>query len=229
MGSMQQRDLSMLITIAGILSPDRLAELRETLPRMQFEDGKSTAGWHSAVVKSNEQAAASATLDLLRDELSKALTANPVFAAAVRPKAMTRLLISKTSNGGHYGTHVDSPMMGGVRTDVSFTLFLSDPADYDGGELIIESAAGEDGYKLPAGSVVVYPSTTLHRVAPVTRGERFVAAGWAQSYIREAAKRELLFDLDTAKRRLFDAHGKTEEFDLVAKSAANLMRMWAEA
>jgi len=94
--------------------------------------------------------------------------------------------------------------MDGVRTDVSFTLFLADPESYDGGELVIETAAGEDDLKLPAGSMVAYPSTALHRVAPVTRGERLVAVGWAQSYVRDAARREILFDLETAKRRLDD-------------------------
>jgi PKHD-type hydroxylase len=164
----------------------------------------------------------------LRESLTSALRANPVFEFALRPKALTPLLISKTADGGHYGTRVDSAIMGGLRTDVSFTLFLSAPESYEGGELVIETAAGSDGYKLPAGAVLVYPSTALHRVAPVTRGERYVAVGWAQSLVRDAAKRELLFDLETANRRLFDATGKTPEFDLYAKTAANLLRMWAE-
>ncbi len=218
----------MLMTIGHILDQTALTELAQTLPRMRYEDGRATAGWHAARVKKNEQARPSMTLDLLQEQLQNALLANPVFAAAVRPKALTPLLISKTGAGGHYGSHVDSPIMGGLRTDVSFTLFLNDPEDYDGGELIIESAAGEEGYKLEAGSVVVYPSTTLHRVGEVTRGERYVAAGWAQSLIRDDGKRELLFDLDHAQRRLFDQHGKTAEFDLLAKCSANLMRRWVE-
>jgi PKHD-type hydroxylase len=225
---MQQNGPIMLMTIGQILDQAALAELAQTLPCMHYENGRATAGWHAVKVKNNEQARASTTLDLLQGQIKKALLANPVFTAAVRPKALTSLLISKTSVGGQYGSHVDSPIMGGLRTDVSFTLFLNNPDDYDGGELIIESAAGDDGYKLPAGSVVVYPSTTLHRVAEVTRGERYVAAGWAQSYIRDASKRELLFDLDTAQRRLFDQHGKTAEFDLLAKCSANLTRRWAE-
>jgi PKHD-type hydroxylase len=118
--------------------------------------------------------------------------------------------------------------MHGIRTDVSFTLFLADPDSYDGGELVIESAAGEEEIKLPAGHLVAYASTSLHRVAPVTRGERLVAVGWAQSYLRDAAQREMLFDLETAKRGLFAVSGKSPEFDLVAKTSANLFRMWAE-
>jgi PKHD-type hydroxylase len=218
----------MLITIGEILSPTDLAELAENLPNLRYEDGRATAGWHAARVKQNEQARPSATLDLWREKLAQSLRANPVFDLAVRPKAMTPLVISKTADGGHYGTHVDSAIMGGLRSDVSFTLFLSDPADYDGGELILESASGTDSYKLAAGSAVAYPSTALHRVAPVTRGSRYVAVGWAQSFVRDAAQRELLFDLDTAVRRLFDRHGKTPEFDLLTKSATNLLRRWAE-
>ena len=118
--------------------------------------------------------------------------------------------------------------MHGLRTDVSFTLFLADPETYDGGELVIESVSGEDEIKLPAGHLVAYDSTSLHRVAPVTRGERMVAVGWAQSHVRDSAKRELLFDLETAKRSLFAQSGKTPEFDLLAKTSANLFRMWAE-
>ena len=218
----------MLITIGNLVSADALDELAETLPRLRYEDGRATAGWHAVRVKKNEQARGSVSLDLIRDQLSAALLAHPVFAAAVRPKALTPLLISKTSGGGLYGTHVDAAFMGGLRADVSFTVFLSAPESYDGGELVIDSTAGEDGYKLEAGSVVVYPSTALHRVAPVTRGERYAAVGWAQSLIRDAGQRELLFDLETAQARLFNQHGKTPEFDLLAKCSANLLRRWAD-
>jgi PKHD-type hydroxylase len=107
-------------------------------------------------------------------------------------------------------------------------LFLSDPKNYRGGELVIESAAGEEEVKLAAGSLVAYPSTSLHRVNAVSRGVRLAAVGWARSFIREAARRELLFDLDTARRTMFARAGKSQEFDLVSKSLANLMRMWAE-
>jgi PKHD-type hydroxylase len=111
---------------------------------------------------------------------------------------------------------------------VSFTLFLSDPDTYEGGALVIETSGGEDDIKLPAGSLVGYPSTTLHRVAEVTKGARLAAVGWARSFIRDPAQRELLFDLDTARTRLFEKGGKTAEFDLISKASANLLRMWAE-
>ena len=118
--------------------------------------------------------------------------------------------------------------MGGMRSDISFTLFLSDPESYDGGELVTESHADEQPFKLPAGSLVLYPSTTLHRVEPVTRGSRLAAVGWIRSLVRDPARRELLFDLDTARKALFDRDCKSPEFDLLSKCGANLLRMWAE-
>jgi PKHD-type hydroxylase len=118
--------------------------------------------------------------------------------------------------------------MNGMRTDISYTLFLSDPKTYSGGELVLENTSGDESFKLPAGAMIVYPTTALHHVAKVTRGERLVCVGWARSYVRDAAKREILFDLDTARRRIFAAQGASGDYNLVAKSAANLMRMWAE-
>jgi PKHD-type hydroxylase len=127
-----------------------------------------------------------------------------------------------------YGSHVDDALMGGMRTDISFTLFLSDPTSYDGGELIIDSASGEETFKLEAGALVAYPATSLHRVGAVTRGTRLAAIGWARSFVRDPAQRELLFDLDTVRRQLFAREGKSAAFDLISKSFANLLRMWAE-
>src|SRR5215218_9637888 len=218
----------MLMTIADVLTSDELEEVRSMLASMRFEDGRATAGWSARLVKDNEQAREGAALSLLREKVTKAIMANEVFNLAARPKALTPLLFSRYTEGKHYGSHVDNPLMNGVRTDVSFTLFLADPETYDGGELVIESVSGEEEIKLPAGHLVAYDSTSLHRVAPVTRGERLVAVGWAQSYVRDSAKRELLFDLETAKRNLFAQSGKTPEFDLLAKSSANLFRMWAD-
>jgi PKHD-type hydroxylase len=218
----------MQIVIADVLAPEILGEVRDTLPEMRFEDGSRTAGWSARLVKDNEQARESATLRLLRERVGAAIRGHDLFALAVRPKALTPLLFSRYGPGQAYGAHVDNPLIDGLRTDVSFTLFLSEPEAYGGGELVIESAAGEDELKLPAGHMVVYPSTALHRVAPVTRGERLVAVGWAQSMIRDASRRELLFDLESARRGLFEQVGKTREFDLLSKCAANLTRLWAE-
>jgi PKHD-type hydroxylase len=218
----------LLITIADVLGAEEVEEIRTTLAGMRFEDGRHTAGWSARLVKDNEQARAGASLRLLQERISRAIQSHEVFELAIRPRALTPLLFSRYGVGQQYGSHVDNPLMDGLRTDVSFTLFLAAPESYDGGELVIETAAGEDEVKLPAGCLVAYPSTTLHRVAPITRGERLVAVGWAQSYVRDPGRREILFDLESAKRRVFETHGKTPEFDLVAKSAANLLRMWAE-
>ena len=197
----------MLITIADVLPRGDLDEIRAMLGAMRFEDGRATAGWSARLVKDNEQAREGAALGLLRERVENAILANEVFSLAARPKALTPLIFSRYQEGRHYGSHVDNPLMNGIRTDVSFTLFLADPESYDGGELVIESMAGEEEVKLEAGSLVAYDSTTLHRVAPVTRGERLVAVGWAQSYVRDSARRELLFDLETARRNLFAQTG----------------------
>lgn len=218
----------MQISIADVLSADDLALVRETLARARFVDGRETAGYAARQVKNNRQAANDRSLETLRELVAHRIVDNDLFRTAVRPKALTPLMFSRYEPGMEYGSHVDDAVMQGLRTDVSFTLFLGDPDDYDGGELVIESTAGEDAVKLPAGAMVAYPSTTLHRVNPVTRGARLAAVGWARSLIRDQARRELLFDLDTARRRLFAREGKSPDFDLLAKSTANLLRMWVE-
>jgi PKHD-type hydroxylase len=219
----------MQIVIADILKPDDLETIHAALSKTRFIDGRETAGFAARVVKDNRQAdARDSTLDPVRSLVAARIMENELFRIAVRPKALSPLLFSRTDTGMQYGVHVDDALMGGLRTDVSFTLFLDTPESYDGGELVIESAAGDDAIKLAAGSMIVYPATSLHRVAQVTRGRRHVAAGWARSLVRDAAQRELLFDLDTARRTIFARDGKSAEFDLISKSLANLLRMWAE-
>jgi PKHD-type hydroxylase len=218
----------MILAIADVLSAADVETVRTGLASTTFVDGKATAGWSARLVKSNLQASPSPAIDDLRTFVESRLAANPVFALATRPKAIIGPLFSRYQPGHAYGTHVDDALIAGQRTDVSFTLFLSDPAACDGGELIIDTASGEEAFKLAAGSLVTYPATTLHRVAPVTRGERLAAAGWVRSHLRDAAQRELLFDLETARRRLFEREGKTAEADLLAKCTANLMRLWCD-
>lgn len=215
--------------IPGVLGEKDLAETTAALAGIEFVDGRATAGWHAKLVKNNLQASSKDRRVVgLREMLTTKIRENPVFRLAVRPKMLSPLILSRYEPGMAYGSHVDDALMGGMRTDVSFTLFLADPASYDGGALVIETSAGEDDVKLPAGSLVAYPSTTLHRVEPVTGGVRLAAVGWARSFVRDAAKRELLFDLDTARQRLFERDGKSAEFDLISKTSANLLRMWAE-
>lgn len=223
----------MILCIADILAPDDVARIRDELAHADFRDGRETAGWHARTVKRNEQAnSRDARVVALRSEVDHAIGKSALFQMAARPRRRLPVRFSRYSDSMEYGNHVDDAVMDGpegpLRTDVSFTLFLSDPESYDGGELVTDTTAGEQSYKLPAGSMVVYPSSTLHRVAPVTRGERIAAIGWAQSTVRDGSRREILFDLDTARRRMFDREGKTEDFDAVSKSLANLQRMWAE-
>jgi PKHD-type hydroxylase len=218
----------MILAIADILSAADIAEVRAGLASATFLDGKASAGWSARLVKSNLQADAGPDLSRVRELVESRLMAHPVFALATRPRSIIGPLFSRYQPGHAYGTHVDDALLGGVRSDVSFTLFLSEPESYEGGELVIDTPAGEEAFKLAPGSLVTYPATCLHRVLPVTVGERLAAAGWVRSYVRDAAKRELLFDLDTARRRLFEREGKTAEADLLAKCAANLLRLWCE-
>ncbi len=157
---------------------------------------------------------------------------NGMLQLASQPQAMTMPLFNRYDVGMTYGAHVDAPLMGEmgerVRTDVAVTVFLSDPESYDGGELQVHSNGVAHEFKLPAGSAIAYPANTLHRVMPVTRGARLAAVFWVQSMIRDPAQREILWDLETAKMQLFSREGKSQLFDAVSKSHANLMRMWSE-
>lgn len=222
----------MIVCIASVLSPEQLAEVRGLLAQGQYVDGRQTAGWHARLVKNNRQLAANDPAGAAGDIVRKALLGHEVFRAAVQPQRLRPMLFSRYEPGMDYGSHVDDALMGRdgekLRSDVSMTVFLSEPESYDGGELVVEGTGGEQNYKLEAGAAIVYPSNTLHRVAPVTRGVREVAVSWAQSLVRDPARREVLFDLDTARRGLFQRAGKSREFDLLSKSHANLLRMWVE-
>ena len=217
-----------MLGLDAVLTPEELTSIKGRLSGTAFQDGKTTAGWHARQVKSNEQIPADDPVSrAVRTEIEAALRRHPVFSAAVQPK-FVQLLLNRYGPGQAYGTHVDDAFMNGRRTDVSVTVFLSDPDAYDGGELVIETSAGEQRVKLPAGAAVIYPATSLHRVEPVTRGERLACVGWIESRIRDGAAREILFDLERARRSLFQQHGKTPEFDLISKVTANLLRRWGE-
>ena len=218
----------MQIVIGNVLIADEVTLVREALACATFEDGRETAGFAARLVKNNRQATSDRKIETVRKLVEERIIGNDLFAMAARPKALTSVMFSRYEIGMQYGSHVDDALMRGMRTDVSFTLFLSDPESYDGGELVIESASGEDAIKLAAGALVAYPSTALHHVAEVTRGTRLAAVGWARSLVRDPAHREMLFDLDTARRQMFARDGKSAEYDLVSKSLANLLRMWVE-
>ena len=212
--------------IDNVLSLDEVATARRVLEGATWEPGTKTAGPLAASVKNNLQAASTSTVIVLRTRIAALLKLNPIFNAFVRPQRL-EIMFSLYREGAFYGVHVDNAMMGEVRRDVSFTLALSgSPEHYAGGELNIEAPLSDMNYSLPPGSMVVYPATSLHSVKPVTRGERLVVVGWARSYLRDPAQRELLFELDLARQALVAQHGKTSEIDLLTKCSANLMRMW---
>lgn len=219
----------MLVYIADLLDQATVARLAAWLAEAKFEDGRATAGSEARQVKHNEQVDHSDPhLADMQKIVSEQLWDHDLFAAATQPRSVRPPLFSRYLPGMDYGSHVDNAVMGGMRSDVSVTLFLSDPADYEGGELVIESSAGEQDIKLPAGSAVVYPTTFLHRVAPITRGHRLAAVTWVRSLVRDPAAREILFDLEVARQKLFQQLGKTPELDLLSKTHANLLRRWAE-
>ncbi len=216
----------MILSIAHILTADEVRAMHTSIAALDFEAGQG--GWAAAGTKRNLQARASIATDAVAEPIAACLLSNPVFELAARPKRIIGPLLSQYLPGAAYGAHVDDPILDGARADLAFTLFLSAPDSYEGGDLVLAGAAGEEAFKLPPGHLILYPATTLHFVAPVTRGARLVAVGWVRSLIRDAAQRELLFELDTARRALFERHGKTHEFDLLSKTVANLIRMWAD-
>jgi PKHD-type hydroxylase len=221
----------MIFTIPNVLNPEEINQLMQTLAKAEFVDGKLTAGWHAKLVKHNQQLkSGKVSSQQLQQVVISALQRHPLFQTAIRPRYIHSLLFSRYEVGMSYGRHTDNALMGGNywRSDVSFTLFLNSPDEYEGGELVMESADSEQNYKLDKGSAIAYPSTTLHRINPVTQGTRLVTVGWVQSLVRDASKREILFDLETTRRSMFAQSGKTAEFDLLSKSVANLLRMWAE-
>lgn len=218
------------VMIPSALDAKTVEWLLERLQKVSWQEGTKTAGPVAGQVKRNLQADEDQTKGL-RESVVRALLAHTLFRSIVRPSAVA-LMFSRYQNGDEYGLHVDDAVMGPpsapMRRDVSFTIFLTPASNYKGGELIIESPFEDRPYKFSAGSMVVYPSTALHRVTPITEGERIVVVGWARSLIRDPAKRELLFELDAVKSMMFANYGKTTEVDLLSRCSANLMRMWME-
>jgi len=218
----------MFLVIGNLLDRHEAAAVREATGRLAFEDGRATAGRFAREVKANDQAIASPGLEAILSKVEAALMANPVFIAAARPRRLARLLLSRYREGQTYGTHVDDAIMGGARTDLSFTLFLSEPDAYEGGALIVEDALEARSIRLDPGDMILYPSNTLHRVEPVASGERLAIVGWATSWVREPERREVLFDLEQSLTEVHAAEGKTALFDRLAKTRTNLLRMWAD-
>ena len=221
----------MLVKIPGLLNEAQVQKIHEVAARVGFVDGRATAGMAASRVKRNEELApdadARALVNLI---LMAALGHNARFRSAALPNRMADFIVARYHPGMTYGDHVDDPIMGGgkFRTDVSMTVFLNPPEAYDGGELVIRTAFGDRRVKLRAGDAVVYPSASVHHVAEVTRGERLVALTWIQSFVRDAARRELLFELDLARDHLLGNDPDAETTKYVDRSYANLLRMWSE-
>ncbi len=223
----------MILAIHAIPDPGDLAAFHDRIALLDWRDGRETAGAVAREVKRNEQAAMESPPGrALQEEITRSLADHPVIRAAAQPRRFSPLLISRTADGGHYGAHVDNALMGKgdkrIRTDLSFTLWLTPPGEYDGGELVIHTAGMTQEVKGEAGHLVLYPSGALHEVKPVTRGTRIVCVGWIESLIADAARREILFDLENLRASLRQQlTAQSAELLTLDKTIANLLRMWA--
>lgn len=226
----------MMLKIPAVLSPGQVAQVRGLIESAEgWVDGLATAGWQGAPVKRNhqmdEQAPAARAAQRI---ILAALETNPTFISAALPHAVYPPMFNRYGAGQTFGAHVDgavrlNPQTGAqMRTDVSATLFLNDPDDYDGGELQVIDTFATHGVKLAAGDLVLYPATSLHQVTPVTRGVRLASFFWVQSMIRDDARRELTFDLDSAIQRLSRTGGDDAARTALVGCYHNLLRMWAQ-
>jgi PKHD-type hydroxylase len=224
----------MLLHIPNVLTGDELARIRQALDAADWTDGRETVGAQGAQVKRNEQLPDASPL---KAELGRAVIAalqrNPLFHSATLPAKILPPRFNRYSDGGEYGFHVDGAVMRlgngeQLRSDVSCTLFLNEPDDYDGGELIVSDTYGEHEVKLPAGDLIVYPSSSLHKVAPVTRGARVASFFWVQSLVRDDARRRMLFEMDASIQTL--RHGNADNGAVLALTGIyhNLLRQWSE-
>ena len=219
-----------MLTIADVLTAEDLARVRERLAEVPWTDGRRTAGEDARRVKRNAQAdGGDVRVQALGRFVRRAIERHPLVIAYARPARWSNLLFSRYGEGDAYGLHVDDPFMaagegGRMRTDLSFTLFLSDPETYDGGALVVDVLDGEREARPAAGALVLYDTGDLHRVTAVTRGERLACVGWLQSAVRGRDRREVLFDLSRARGRTTDEESRL----LLHRAMSNLLRMWGE-
>jgi PKHD-type hydroxylase len=226
----------MLMRIEKVLTPQALSEVRELLGEASWQDGRASAGAQAAAVKHNEQlSAAGSHAKALQALVLQALERHPLFFSAALPKRVLPPMFNRYAGASNrYGKHVDQAVRylpGGlqrVRTDISCTLFLSDPADYDGGELVIADTYGEQRVKLDAGDMVLYPGTSVHHVEPVTRGERLASFFWIESMVRSTEQRRLLYEMDMSLMALRSEQGESEALLQLTGTYHNLLRMWAD-
>ena len=226
----------MLICVPDILSKAEVADFRAIMDTSEWEDGRSTAGAQSALVKNNEQLPPNSEVARrLGERVLTAISASPLFISAAVPLQIFPPLFNRYGAGNHFGIHVDNAVRGDhltglrIRTDLSVTLFLSEPEDYDGGELVVEDQYGAHEIKLPAGHLVLYPASSLHMVTPITRGVRVASFFWLQSMIRDAHARSLVFDMDSAIQSLVERLGRDDpETVKLTGIYHNLIRYWAD-
>jgi PKHD-type hydroxylase len=215
----------MYLTLADLITPSLLVELRAGFASAALADGRSSAGF---AARSRKQLKRAALAPELLERVADALKEHALLRLSVRPSAFSPLCALCYRVGDHYGWHLDDVRMGRLRTDVAFTLFIDSPNAYDGGELDIDDPSGRLRYKLDAGAALVYPASHLHAVAPVTRGERRVIVGWIQSEIRDPAQRALLLDLELARRELHLRDADDPINDRLHRATSNLLRMWLD-
>ena len=226
----------MLVCVPDVLSKQEVAEFRSIMDTATWEDGRSTAGAQSALVKKNEQLPPNGEVArALGQRIVKALTTNPLFVSAAIPLHIFPPLFNRYGPGHHFGIHVDNAVRGDpltglrIRTDMSVTLFLSEPDEYDGAELIVEDYYGSHEVKLPAGHLVLYPASSLHMVTPITRGTRVASFFWLQSMVRDERARAMIFDLDNTIQTLVQRLGRDDpETVKLSGIYHNLIRYWAE-
>lgn len=225
----------MILHIPNVLSKEQIIECRKLLDNTQWIDGKLTAGAQAINVKSNLQLAEnSEVLRYLRSVITQALMTNPLFISSTLPNHIISPFVNRYENNGAYGNHVDNSILYDVsigksfRTDVSCSLFFTDPEEYEGGEMVIEDTFGTHEVKLPAGDLILYPSTSLHRVEPVVSGVRMVSFMWVQSMIRSAWKRSILFELDNTIQSIRAKYGEIQEAVNLSIHYHKLIQEWAE-
>ena len=194
-----------------------------------WEDGKNTAGSHASKVKNNLQLNRKSEISKkLTFLIKKKILSNELIKSFTLPKHIHGIMFTKSSKGMSYGRHIDNAYMSSGRADLSFTIFLSEKIQYEGGELFIENLTSESEFKLDRGEIIIYPSTYLHSVKEVINGERIVCVGWIESYIKSIEEREYLFDLDAGARSLLSKHGRSDDLDLIFKSYSNLLRVMGD-
>ena len=211
-----------------LLNPKEINLLNKNLKKKNspWEDGKKTAGSHASLVKNNFQLNKDSDISKKYSLLiTKRLLQDDLIKSFSLPKKIHGTMFTKSGKGMGYGRHIDNSYMSSGRADLSFTIFLSEKNEYEGGELLIENLNLENKFKLNAGEIIIYPSTYLHSVEEVDNGERLAFVGWIESYVKSIEEREYLFDLDAAARTLLAKHGRSAELDLLFKSYSNLLRI----